>query len=145
MTGKGALAMPRFLPRFRVRTLMITVAVVALLLAAIGPGRQWYRRWSYYRSESAMFARLEGTARMDHARESQASADREAIRLGLMKSPEFAAMSTDERERIIDNVVASHRQQAEQALAAARSWAEKRRDSETAAIWAFDPFAPDVP
>jgi hypothetical protein len=133
------------MPRFRVRTLMIAVAVVAILLAAIGPGRQWYRRWSYHRSEGARFARLEAAERSTHARENQAAADREAVRQGLRNSPEFANRATDEQERIVDNVVEFHRHNAAQSLGAARSWAEKRKDSESASFWAFDPFAPDVP
>lgn len=133
------------MPRFRVRTLMIAVAVVALLIAAIGPGRQWYRRWKHHRAQAAIYARLEGSARTDHAKEGGAAADREAIRRGLMQKPDFAARVSDEQERIIDNVVGFHKHRAEQSLAAARSWAEKRRDSETAAFWAFDPFAQEVP
>jgi hypothetical protein len=124
---------------------MIAVAVVALLLAAIGPGRQWFRRWSYYRSQAAMFARAERKARADHALATGASTDREAIRRGLLKTPDFVGSSAGEQERIVENVVEYHRQRAAQANAAAKSWAEKRRDCETAAIWAFDPFAPDVP
>lgn len=132
------------MPRFRVRTLMIAVAVVALMIAAIGPAKQWYRRWSYHRSEAARFARFEAKERSNHTRENQA-ADREAVRRGLMASPEFAKRPTDQQERIVNSVVEFHRHNAAQSLAAARSWAEKRKDSESASFWAFDPFAPDVP
>jgi hypothetical protein len=132
------------MPRFRVRTLMIAVAVVAIIMAAIGPASQWYRRWSYHRSEAARFARLEAKERSNHARENQA-ADREAVRQGLMASLEFTNRPADEQERIVDHVVEFHRRSAAQSLAAARSWAEKRKDSELASFWAFDPFAPDVP
>jgi hypothetical protein len=133
------------LPRFRLRTLMIAVAVVAITLASIAPGRQWYRRWSYHRAEAARFAMMEARERTSHARELQAAADREAVRQGLLTSPGFANRPTDEQERIVDNVVESHRRFAAQCLAAARSWAEKRKDSELASFWAFDPLAPNVP
>ena len=133
------------MPRFRVRTLMIAVAVVALFLGSIGPGRRWYRRWSYHHAQAVMYARAEATELRNNARERRAAADKAAIRTGLMKTPDFAARGADEQERLIANVVAFHQQQAVQSRAAARSWSEKRRDSETAAFWAFDPFAPDVP
>ncbi len=133
------------MPRFRVRTLMFAVGVVALILGSIRPGRQWYRRWSYHRSEAAIFARFERTERLNHARELQAAADRGKIRAGLMKTPEFVARGANEQERIIKNIIAFHRQQAGMSLAAARQWAQKRRDRETAAYWCWDPFAPDVP
>ena len=124
---------------------MIAVGVVALLLGSIGPGRQWYRRWSYHRNEAAMFARFEATERLNHTRERRAAGDRGKIRAGLMRTREFVVHGASEQERMIDNVVAFHRQRAEMSLAAARSWAEKRRDRETAAFWCWDPFAPDVP
>jgi hypothetical protein len=127
--------------RFRVRTLMIAVGVAALLLASIGPARSWYRRWTYHRAQATIYARLEGTERGNYARESRTSADREAIRRGLMATRDFAEKSPQD----VDRVVEYHRQQAAQSLAAARSWAEKRRDCETAALWCWDPFAPDVP
>jgi hypothetical protein len=133
------------MPRFRVRTQMIAVAVVALLLAAIGPGRQVYRRWSYHRAQAATFARLESKELQNAEQERTASADREAIRADLIKLRDFVAKDSEGRERVIDRVAESHKFQAEQALGAARSWAQKRRDSETAAFWAFDPFAPDAP
>src|SRR4051794_36899225 len=119
------------MPRFRVRTLMIAVAVVALLLAAIGPGRQWYRRWSYHRAQAAAFARLESKELLNADRERAASADREAIRADLIKLRDFVAKDSEGREWVIDRVAESHKFQAEQALGAARSWAQKRRDSES--------------
>ena len=131
--------------RFRVRSLMFAVGVVALFLGSMRPGRQWYRRWSYHRSQAAMFARFEGRERLNHTRELQSAADRGPIRTGLMKTPEFGARGASEQERIIDNVVAFHKERAGMALASASQWALKRRDSETAAYWCWDPFAPDVP
>jgi hypothetical protein len=133
------------MPRFHVRTLMIAVGVVALLLGSIEPGQRWYRRWTFYRDQAAVYSRLEGTERRNYARESRASADREAIRRGLMTTQGFAVKSPEEIDRAVDRTVAFHRQQAAQSLAAARDWAEKRRDCETAAFWCWDPFAPDVP
>lgn len=133
------------MPRFRVRTLMIAVAVVALLITAIGPVKHCYRRWTFHRAQAALYARFEAKERTNHARESRRSADREAIRRGLVRSPDFVAQGAERQEKMVDNGVAYHRQYAAQSLAAARGWAEKRSDCETAAAWAFDPFAPDVP
>jgi hypothetical protein len=141
MVAKGAIAMARF----RVRTLMIAAAFPALLLASIGPGRQWYRRWSYHRSQAAVFARLEGTERRNVARSRQSATDRGAIRSWLIDTQGFAGKSPQEVDRAIDRAAETHRQQADQSLAAANRWAEQRRDSETAAFWSWDPFAPDVP
>jgi hypothetical protein len=132
------------MPRIRVRTLMIVVAVVALLLAAIEPCRRWHRRWSFHRAEAATFARMEAQERRNAERERAASIDREAIRAGLMKDPGFVARPPAEREKVVDGVAGFHEQRAEQSLAAARRWAEQRAGSESAAFWAFDPFAPDV-
>jgi hypothetical protein len=95
------------MPRFRVRTLMIAVAVVAIMMAAIRPARQWYRRWSYHRAEAARFAQFEAKERSNYTKEDQA-ADREAVRQGLMASLKFANRPTDEQERIVDNVVEFH-------------------------------------
>jgi hypothetical protein len=133
------------MPRFRVRTLMIAVGVVALILGSIGPGRRAYRRWTYYLAQAAIYARLEGSARKDYARESLAAADRESVRRALIRDPSLAGKDPREVDRSVDRTIAHHRQQAEQSLAAARSWAEKRKDCETAALWCWDPFAPDVP
>jgi Tfp pilus assembly protein PilE len=133
------------MPRFRIRTLMIVVAVVALLLAAIGPCRQWYRRWSFHRAEAVRFAKLEAQERLNTERERAFSADRGAIRARSMTMPHFAASPPGEREKFIDRVVEFHEQTAEQSQAAARRWAEQRKGSEAAAFWAFDPFAPDAP
>jgi hypothetical protein len=133
------------MPRFRVRTLMLGVGVVALFLGSIGPVRRCYRCWSYHRSEAAMLGRLERTERLNHTREIQAAADRGKIRASLMKTSDFTARGASEQERIIDNAVEFHRRQAGMSLAAAGQWAEKRQDHETAAIWCWDPFAPDVP
>jgi hypothetical protein len=133
------------MPRFRVRTLMVAVGVVALLLGSMGPVGRCYRRWSYHRSEAAMLGRLERAERLNHAREIQAASDRGKIRASLMNDREFTARDAGEQERIIDNAIEYHRHQARMSLAAAGQWAEKRRDHETAALWCWDPLAPDVP
>jgi hypothetical protein len=124
---------------------MIVVALVGVLLGAIGPGMKWHRRWRYHRSEAAMFGRLESTERVIYAREGRLAADREAVRRQLMTGVEFASRPSADQERIVDQAVEFHRQNAASSRAAMRSWAEKRKDSETAAFFAFDPFAPDVP
>lgn len=141
MGGNGATAMPRV----HVRTLMIAVGVVALVLGSIGPGRRSYRRWTYHRAQAALYARLEATERTNHARESRAAADRESIRRALILDSRLAGKGPQEVDRAVDRTIAHHRRQADQALAAARSWAEKRQDCETAALWCWDPYAPDVP
>ena len=68
--------------RFRVRTLMVIVALAALLMGSVGPGRRWYRRWSYHRSQATLFARLEGKERLESRRGCRAGSDREAISAG---------------------------------------------------------------
>jgi hypothetical protein len=124
---------------------MIAVGVIALILGSVGPGRRWYRRWTYHRAQAAVYARLERTERANHARERQASSDRELIRRGLIRTPGIAGKSPRDIDRAVDRAVAYHHSRAEEALAAAGGWAEKRRDCETAALWCWDPFAPDVP
>jgi uncharacterized membrane protein YccC len=133
------------MPRFRVRTLMISVAVVALLLGSIGPGKRGYRRWSYYRSQVAMYSQLEMRERLNRERELINAADRTAIKFRLINSQGLAGKSPQDVDRAIDRVVAFHKQQAAQALDAADRWGRNKRDSRTAAMWCWDPFAPDVP
>ena len=131
------------MPRFLVRTLMIATALVAVLLTLIGPIGRWSRRVAYHRSQAAVFARLEAKEILNHTAESAAAANREGIRAGLIAGQGFASHA--EEEAAVDRLVESHKQRAAQSQAAARRWAENRRDSETAAWWAFDPFAPGVP
>jgi hypothetical protein len=124
---------------------MIAVAALALLMGSVEPGRVLYRRWSYHRSQAAVYGRLETKERLRTAQEAKLASDRGAIRSALARSPEFAPRSPEELERAIDGRVSFHRNQSQQARAAADQWEEKRRLEETAAIWCWDPFAPDVP
>jgi hypothetical protein len=124
---------------------MLVVAALAFLMGSIGPGRVWYRRWTYHRSQAAVYGRMETRERLRTATEATLASDRGVIRLALTSSPEFAARSPEELERAIDATVSFHRNQSQQARAAADQWEEKRRLEETAAIWCWDPFAPDVP
>ena len=133
------------MPRFRVRTLMIVVAVLALLMGSVGPGRQWYRRWSYHRSQAAVYGRLEQRERSRTDQEARLASDREAIRATLTRSPEFAGKSSEELERAVNNAVSFHQYLSKQAQRTAADWEEKRRLEETAAFWCWDPYAPDVP
>jgi hypothetical protein len=131
--------------RIRIRTLMLIVAVLALLLGSVGPGQRSYRRWSFYRSQAAVFARLEQSERLRASQELKLSADREAIRATLEKSPGFESRSPADQETAINIAVEFHRLQSTEARLASQRWAEKRWDCETAALWCWDPYAPDVP
>jgi hypothetical protein len=133
------------MPRFQVRTLMLAVAIMALLMGSVGPGRVWYRLWTYHRSQAAVYARLESKERLRTTQEETLASDRGAIRSTLAKSPEFAARSPVELERAVDAMARFHQDQSRQAHVAADQWEEKRRLEETAALWCWDPFAPDVP
>jgi hypothetical protein len=42
----------------RIRTLMILVAISALVMGSIGPGIRWYRGWSIYRSRAATYRKI---------------------------------------------------------------------------------------
>jgi hypothetical protein len=132
-------------PRYRVRTLMIVVAVLALLMGSVGPGRQWYRRWSYHRSQAAVYGRLEQRERSRTDQEAKLASDREVIRATLTRSPEFAGKSSGELERAVNTAINFHQYRSKQARRAALDWEEKRRLEETAALWCWDPFAPNVP
>jgi Tfp pilus assembly protein PilE len=131
--------------RMRVRTLMIVVAVVGLLLGAVGPGRAWYRRWTYHRAQAAVFGRMEVAERLRAALERRLSIHRTTTAESLLRKPDFASKSLEERERIIDATIEFHRVQYAQAEKAAGEWEEKRLLEETAAWWCWDPFAPEVP
>jgi hypothetical protein len=131
-------------PRFRVRTLMIVVGVIAFILGAIGPGRQAYRRWTYHRDQIARFAKFESRERAREASEANLASDREAIRTTLMTTPKFSDMSPEELEKNIDAHVTFHRSTSKQAKLAAEQWAEQRRTSEVAIWSSLDPFAPEV-
>ncbi len=131
--------------RFRVRTLMIVVAVIAVLLASVEPVRRVYRRWSYHRSQVARYRLLEGIEYSNNDRERKAAIDREAMASELMKTPLFVDKNPAAREKVISAMVRYHEQLAEQSLNSARRWARDRRDSETAMWWCWDPFAPDAP
>src|SRR5579871_2197796 len=72
------------MPRFRVRTRMVAVGVVALLLGPMGPVGRCYRRWSYHRSEAAMLGRWEQAERLNLTSEIRAASDRGKIRSNLM-------------------------------------------------------------
>jgi hypothetical protein len=131
--------------RIRLRTLMIIVAICALLMGSVGPGRRWYRRWSYHRSQAVRFGKFEQKERAIEASEINLAADREAIKATLMKTAKFGAMTSEDQGKAIDAAVVSHRWRSKQARAAAAQWEDQRRMSETAALWSWDPFAPDVP
>jgi len=109
------------MPRFRIRTLMIAVAIVALAIAAIGPGVAGYRRWAYHRADAVRYAKLEAQELLNQAKERAASNDREAIRADLEKAGEFRGKSREEQEAIIERVAEFHRRQADQSLAAVRN------------------------
>lgn len=94
--------------RVRVRTLMIAVALTALGIGSVGPGRQWYRRVSHYRAQAAVYARLEQSERLRGETELKAAADRAAIRAWLMNTPGFAGRSPEDQERAVDRVAGSH-------------------------------------
>jgi hypothetical protein len=133
------------MPRFRVRTLMIAVGVVALLLGMIEPGRQLYRRWSYHRSQAGWCWRLEQRELVRAEQEELLSTKRHSIRATLMQSKDFVVRSPANQDRIIESTVQFHQSQSKEARRAADGWAEKRRLEETAAWWCWDPYAPDVP
>jgi hypothetical protein len=124
--------------------MMMLVAVLAVLLGSIGPGRQTYRRWSFYHSQAAVHGRLEQSERLRANRE-ELAADRDAIRAALMTEPAFRSRSPADQDRAINTELEFHRLQSNEARLAANRWAEKRRDCETAALWCWDPYAPDVP
>jgi hypothetical protein len=124
---------------------MIVVALLALLMGSVGPGRQWYRRWSYHRSQAAVYGRLEQRERLRTDQEAKRASNRDAVRATLMRSPEFAGKSLDELERAVNATLSFHQFQSKQARQAAAGWEEKRRLEETAALWCWDPYAPDVP
>jgi hypothetical protein len=128
----------------RIRTLMILVAVAALLMGSIGPGLRWHRRWSVHRSRAATYAHFEKLERLRENREQILSVDREAIRATLRNTPDFDTKSPVDQDRAIDAVVMFHRLQSKEARLAAARCEENRRECETAAFWSWDPFAPDV-
>jgi hypothetical protein len=133
------------MPRFRVRTLMIVVGIIALLLGLIGPARQWYRRWSYHRSQVAWIWRLEQAELIRADQEQLLATKRAAIRATLMTTPDFAAKSPADQENVINTTVQYHQTLSNEARVAAERWREKRRLEETAACLFWDPYAPDVP
>jgi hypothetical protein len=124
---------------------MIVVAILALLMGLIGPGRIWYRRWSYHRSQAALYGRLERRELLRTDQEAKIASDRGAIRSTLTRSPEFASKSPEELEWAVNATVSFHVLQSREARAAASQWKEKRQLEETAALWCWDPYAPDVP
>jgi hypothetical protein len=124
---------------------MLLVAVLAVLLGSIGPGRRSYRRWSFYRSQAAVYTRLEQRERLRADREQIMAADRNAIRASLMNSPGFETQNPVDQEKAIDAAVEFHRLQSKEARLAARRWQENRQQNETSALWCWDPYAPDVP
>src|SRR4051812_29898170 len=95
--------------RIRVRTMMILVAGLAVLMGSVGPGYRVLRRWSFYRSQAAVYARLEQSERLRESRERIISADREATRATLMNSPDFETKSPADQEKAIDAAVEFHR------------------------------------
>ena len=126
------------MPRFRVRTLMIAVGVVALLLGLVGPARQWYRRWSYHRSQVAWCWRLEQQELLRAEQEQLLSTQRDAIRATLMRTPDFAAKSQADQENVINATVKYHQTLSKEARRSAERWQDKRRLEETAAVWCWD-------
>jgi hypothetical protein len=131
--------------RLRIRTLMLVVAALAVLLGSVGPARRAYRRWSFCRSQAAVYSRLEKKERLRASREQNLSADREAVRTTLMKAEDFQSKSSGQQEARINATVAFHQSQSKEARLAAERWAEKRRDCEVAALWCWDPYAPEAP
>ena len=131
--------------RIRVRTMMMLVAVLAVLMGSVGPGRRSYRRWSFYRSQAAVYGRLEQSERLRESRELKLLAHSEAVRARLMKEPEFQSNPSGHHQKVINDTVEFHRSQGQEARLAAQRWADQRRDCETAALWCWDPYAPDVP
>jgi hypothetical protein len=124
---------------------MILVAAVAVLMGSVGPGRVWYRRWSYHRSQASVYGRLEQRERLRTNQEAKLASDRGAIVTSLKSSTEFASRSPEELDSAVAATVSYHQRQSREARAAADQWEEKRRLEETAANWCWDPFAPDVP
>jgi hypothetical protein len=124
---------------------MIVVAIAALFLGSIEPGRQWYRRWSYHRSQAAWLGRMEQRELARSEQERVFATMRDAIEASLMASPEFAAKSPDEQRRIVKATVEFHQRESKEARLAALGWREKRLLEETAAWWSWDPYAADVP
>jgi hypothetical protein len=132
-------------PRFRVRTLMIAVGVIALLLASIEPGWKAYRRWSYHRSQAAWCWRLEQAERVRADTEQGLAVNLDAIKATLMQSPDFAAKSEPDRRNMMDREAKFHQNQSDEARISADRWADRRSDEETAAWFCWDPYAPDAP
>jgi hypothetical protein len=124
---------------------MILVAFLAVMMGSVQPGLRSFRRWSFYRSQTTLYGRLEQSEKLRASREKNLGADREAVRAGLMKLSEFATRSPAEQETAINADLEFHRLQSKEARRAAEQWAEKRHDCETAALWCWDPYAPDVP
>ncbi len=133
------------MPRFRVRTLMIAVGVVALLIFSIRIGRQWFHRWSYFHAQAVRLAKFEAKEQANYETERKLASDRAAIRTGLMQTKDFQGLSASEQDRTIDNHVQFHRQIADQSLAASKNWGQQKRDLEQAEMTFWDPFAADVP
>jgi hypothetical protein len=131
--------------RIRVRTLMMVVAVLAVLMGAVGPVRRTYRRWSFYHSQAAVYARVEQSERLRASREQIIAADLNAKRKTLKSSPDFEARSSAELETAIDAMVEFHLLKSKEARRTADRCQENRWQNETAALWCWDPFAPDVP
>jgi hypothetical protein len=131
--------------RIRLRTLMILVAVLAVLMGSVGPGLRTYRRWSFYHSRASFHRRFEQSERLRASQEQKIAADREALRATLMKSTEFATRRPADLEAAMNAEVEFHRLQSKEARRAAERSAEQWRDCETAAFWCWDPYAPDVP
>ena len=129
----------------RIRTIMIAVALLALLMGLVGTGRRCYRRWSYHRSQAAWCWGIEQQELLRAEQEQLLWTKREAIRETLMKSRDFAARSQADQEKIINATVRFHQSLSEQARLSAERWEERRQMEETATWWCWDPYAPDVP
>jgi hypothetical protein len=133
------------MPRFRVRTLMIAVAAVALVLGSIKPTRKAYRLLSYRRSQAEWCRRAQRLDLLRADREQQRATELAAYKATWTRSPDFAARIQPGQEKIIDAAIEFHQTQSQQARVSARRWADRRREELTLAWFCWDPDAPDAP
>jgi hypothetical protein len=129
----------------RIRTMMILVAALAVLMGSVGPGLRTYRRWSFHHSRASFYRRFEQSERLRSSREQKNAADLEALTATLMKSPELATSRPADLEAAMNAEVEFHRRQSKEARPAAERSVEEWWNCETAALWCWDPYAPDVP
>jgi hypothetical protein len=133
------------MPRFRIRTLMIAVAAVALFLGSIKTGPKAYRRWAYHRRQVAWCLRLEKADLLRADREQRRAAEFEALKATQAHSPDFAAENQPDQEKIIDAAIKFHRSKSQEAQVSARQWADRRREEQMLSWFCWDQDAPDAP